>query len=117
MRLMGKAGCHLLIFCCCFLPPSGVFPLPALSGHFHTGVRAWESHEHGTTLGNSVAGGLYGTDLLPYLYNGCNGETRVVHKSNEFLPVSHFLELNSCLSFCYPESLGSIPLGVRIFPS
>lgn len=23
------------------------------------------------------------------------------------------LELNSCLSSCYPESLGSIPLGVR----
>lgn len=43
-------------FCCCFQPPSAVFSLPALSRHFHTGVRGWESHGHGTTLGNSVGG-------------------------------------------------------------
>lgn len=76
MRLMGRAGCHLRIICfvclfvgcfccCCFQPPSAVFPPPALPRHFHTGVRGWESHGHGTTLENSVGGDFVALVFCP----------------------------------------------------
>lgn len=48
----GKVWVSSSDFCCCFQPPSAVFSLPALSRHFYRGVRSWESHG----LGNSVGG-------------------------------------------------------------
>lgn len=84
MRLIGRAGCHLLgvfllfstSFSCVF-PPCFVKAFPYRCERLG---EPWAWHHAGEFSGR----GLCGTGLVPYLYNGPHGETRIVQKCHEF---------------------------------